>query len=496
MNFSLLFENEDQINYGIVQKFIHQTSNEINIESLIEEFKLTPYKLNKALTSINNDLNLISDSEMGYLEIPNKNILVGHNITSKLSSRLAIIYLERSTLFTIFEYKFIYSTQYSKAQYMKKNFISTTVFYNGERQLNQILKSNDFEHPQNFIKDDEYVIRLRIFQIYYSAYNGIISPFNELDDAVVTISDFLKENFLFNNSPSQEIKLDIFIRIWMLRLMNNGFVHHHTFDFNFETQDYFSLFQPLIEIISDEIGVKISSFELEWAYSFLLSQGYLPLNNKYLANNQKGTEQARQMTSDLIDLIRQNTHLIRLRGFNWEALNHQLFTINFQLTTFYIEPTTFISKNQIDFFKETYPVFDKIIRQYLENVQNAGVINLSQSEEFNLYFSYIFAFITEITPQRSLDEIYICVDFSQGTLYNNYIKRTLQAFDNVSIVLEINLSDKTNIYLSDFEINIENSDIIQVTWQDPPLAGDWAELADIIIELKYKKMKTLLPDWK
>lgn len=86
-------------------------------------------------------------------------------------------------------------------------------------------------------------------------------------------------------------------------------------------------------------------------------------------------------------------------------LNHldltgQLLRVNLQFTTFYVEPTTFISPNQIDFFRELYPIFDLLIRDFIKQLRQTSAFRFSPQMVVNLYFSYMFAMINTILPRR------------------------------------------------------------------------------------------------
>lgn len=89
-----------------------------------------------------------------------------------------------------------------------------------------------------------------------------------------------------------------------------------------------------------------------------------------------------------------------------------------------------------------------------------------------------------------LDKVHICVDFSQGSLYNNYITNTLKGFANANIVIESNLTRATDIYLSDFYSTAVKK--AQIIWRNPPSPDDWGALGDTIIHYKQEKVQNLV----
>lgn len=141
------------------------------------------------------------------------------------------------------------------------------------------------------------------------------------------------------------------------------------------------------------------------------------------------------------------------------------------------------------FFQQTYPLFDLIVTSFISKLATSPQRPLTQNDQNNLYFSYMFAMINSVQLDDTADQVYVCVDFSQGKLYTDYIIKTLQAFSNARIIIEPRLSAKTDIYLSDFySTHIKQQQII---WQNPPTAVDWTELADTIVIIKKQKIAAI-----
>lgn len=175
------------------------------------------------------------------------------------------------------------------------------------------------------------------------------------------------------------------------------------------------------------------------------------------------------------------------------GLYEQLLAVDLQFTTFYVEPTTFISPKQISFFKTLYPTFDLLIRNFLSTLKQRVSFELSERMVVNLYFSYMFCLINTIPTTNIKDRVFICVDFSEGALYTNYVIRSLQAFDHAHIVIQRQLTDETNIYISDFRSMAVT--VPQIIWLDPPTSQDWSELADVILDIKRDQLSRLFPDY-
>ena len=93
------------------------------------------------------------------------------------------------------------------------------------------------------------------------------------------------------------------------------------------------------------------------------------------------------------DNVLLTTHLV-----DDNQLENSLLSIHFQFATFYIEPTTFISPDQVQFFAELYPAFDVAV-SHITKLQRREDFNLTQKMAVNLYFSYMFALINAIPAE-------------------------------------------------------------------------------------------------
>lgn len=96
----------------------------------------------------------------------------------------------------------------------------------------------------------------------------------------------------------------------------------------------------------------------------------------------------------------------------------------------------------------------------------------------------MFALITAVPLQVLPDKVYLCVDFSQGSVYTNYIESTLKSFNNVHIVIQHQIDELTDIYLADFKSDFVKP--LQIIWENPPTPHDWSMLGDTIIAIRHQ----------
>lgn len=488
MDYTLFFEKNDQLSYMLLQRFYAKRDRLVTISSVLDQLPISEYKLSQLLTSINRDLDKIQYSNHSQITTPEKNVLKGENITKTVLNEIRLVYLKRSVLFALFQYNFLQSKMVSKATFMKKHFISKTKFYSTEVQLRSILNDSDFYNSPNIVNNYEYVLRLHIFEFFYTAFNGIDSPFEDLNVKINNLIIRIQAQFSFLIKPVQKSKLEIFLKVWILRMQNGHYINDRIIPPAHVTPAVREKLTSIQKFIEDQFNCKLRGEENNYLYTFLLTQEYVDGLQDVLTKDDYPL--AYDLSDQLINALKTEGGLSDPDSFDTTQLYKNLSRIHLQFITLYIEPTTFISLDQINFFKQTYPILHAIINHFILQVKDKNMMHLNKRESANLYFDYMFAFINTIPREMVLDKVHICVDFSQGSLYNNYITNTLKGFANANIVIESNLTRATDIYLSDFYSTAVKK--AQIIWRNPPSPDDWGALGDTIIHYKQEKVQNLV----
>lgn len=488
MNYTLFFEKNDQLSFNLLQKFAVGRNQILTQEAILETVPVSEYKLGQLLETLNQDLASVTSTTDSHIDAIDKNVYRGNNITTTAVHEIRLMYLNRSVLFSLFNYNLLMANRESKEAFRKAHFISKTKFYATQLELRDILSHSEFYDSPSVIKDTEYVTRLRLFEFFYTAFNGIDSPFPEMDIRVNNLIINIQAQFNFVIKPVQRTKLEIFIKIWVLRILNNA-------PMTVEIIPKQNLSRQLTERLNNiQSSFKhyfqhtLSDLELNYLYAFLVTQQYVPGIQNVL--DQKNFPLAYELSDQFVEAVQSSDVLVNTAHLDDQHLRDTLISIHLRFTTFYVEPSTFISFNQIDFFRETYPIFHTLVNYFIQAITTQRTLKLSQQESANLYFDYMFTLINCIPKELLHDRIYVCVDFSQGELYSNYIIQTLNGFSNTNLVIETNLSANTDLYLSDFYTSALKQP--QIIWRNPPTPDDWAALGDLIIKLKQKKVATLV----
>lgn len=486
MKESALFNAEDQASYHILQSISNAANQTLSESTLQEQFGLTKYKLNKVFDTLNADLVAVSGETPSYLDDLEKGYWRAHHLTKVILQKLRVMYLKRSYEFTVFEYQFFFSNRTPKSKYMQEHFISNAKFYEASAQLKNDL-ADDFLSPHD-PADTEFATRLALFQLYFVAYNGIASPFKELDPTVEALIRTLEAQLDVALLPTQATKLRFFLKIWLLRMMNDQHIEK-VLPGTLELPGANGCLDGIHKILPKQFGV--TPAELDYLYAFLAIWHYLPPAMETDLISAARLPKAGRMTDEFLVLVQSRHILEDPSTTDLSALRQALFGLHVQMVTFYLAPTTFIDDQQISFFANLYPGFDELILTFISQLAKRADPVLNRTMAVNLYFSYMFTLINYVPTEALRDKVYVCVDFAQGPIYTDYISRTLSSFDNAFIVVEHKLSKRTDVYLSDFADPRLN--VPQVTWANPPSPADWRELADLTVHVKQAKMQAVVP---
>jgi hypothetical protein len=487
--FDFLLSKNDRICLNILRLLAQDPAHTVNKQTFIDQFDLSSFRLNNLFENMNVDLATIPGPNPRYLDEAVKGMYHAHSVDTMAIQQLTLLYFKRSTKLQIFEYNFFYDTQQTVKEYEHQHFITSPVFYRINGQLKQDLQNHEFFDITGINQEHEFIVRLRLFQFYYTTYNGVDVPFTELDDltkrVMATLNDYLVTQLL----DTQQVKLGILIKIWIMRLRNQGAMTQSILSPTLRGETYQTLQERIQDILGEDIS--ISNPEMDYFYSFLITQGFLAnISVPYIEEN---FPDAVTIANDFISRFQQKPFLTEAADLSTTNLYADLLQINLQFTLFYVEPTTFIDASKISFFRNLYPTFDLAIREFLRHFRHTSAYHLSDRQVINLYFSYMFSLINAIPAEWVRDQVRVCVDFSEGTLYSHYVVRSLESFNHAHITVQPYVGADTDIYISDF--HSRNITIPQVIWTDPPTAQDWTDLADLILERKETHLKELYPNY-
>lgn len=441
------------------------------IESLMENLSLSRFKVENLIEELNIELALLN---LTKLEISNTHFVTTTNINEETIIQLRRSYVRKSYYFHLFEELLYRKT--SLAKFAELFFISDSKAYDIKKKLVSILKPLGISIKNGQIKGNEEKIRLLYFDVYYFYFNGCKDIFKVRADEIKTqksIISAIKDDVAL----TQKAKLYIFIQIISLRMKNNNYVEIATSHFSTENASL-KAYQRYISLKDMEIEQQ----ELLYFSRFLYAENFITIKDTDLGSD--NLKLVSQISGDFSQKLIGEL-LINNKTNDVQEIVEQLLSkinrINFRWLYFKYSTNTFISNNQWKFFEEVYPEFFDFVVSFVENT---GFIN-SEKARKTLFYDYIFALIAIIPMSYLSRSINICIDFSRGKIYSDYISTNILQFQSMDINVTYKPNEQTDLYISDF--NSEFVSCKQIIWKEPPNNKDWKNFGNILVKIRGEK---------
>lgn len=445
----------------------------------LSKFKVTNYieELNAELTGMNEEkfITIEVDGELNYGEI-----------TTEIIRHQKLAFLMDSKVFLLFDSLVQRTTHIEK--FAETNFISISKAYEVRKELKKIMKSKDLKIKNGILEGNEFDVRNLVFEVYYYFFNGIQYPFDrQVKKMSQHLIKILVANFHIRLTPTKKIKLELFLSIQYLRISQRKMIHIDYINEEKLVDPIFKMSALRENLFGEQLSKeKDIKAELSFLYFFLTTQDIIETEIIYLDDTLQ--EKITAITDAFIKVtenhltFKQEISLSNQQDI-YKQLAKELNKVNKKMMAFQTMATTFISEDQVAFFKENYPAFHELITDMMGS--SSFFTNFSNTEKTKIYYDYMFLMIATI-PLNSIEEpIYVCVDFSHGAHYSTFIASNIDSFKNLNIKIERSLSSRTNLYMSDFLI--KNIPCEQIIWKNPPSAADWEIFADVVLKIKGDK---------
>ncbi|MGX7419957.1 helix-turn-helix domain-containing protein [Carnobacterium gallinarum] len=479
-----LLEEDARYKLYLLKIFEIKKNQIVSIDTLCELLMLSKFKVQKYIDTLNSEY-VVKEASSDFI-VNERGDLICYDSTKEQISQLRLQYLMESGIFKLFHE--LVDAPISIEKFSKKYFLSLSKGYALKKELSRFLKPWGLSLKKDRIEGDEGSLRNVLFEVYYYFYNGLSFPFNaEIYQKTNQLYNNVVASFNLSIPPTQKIKLEIFLAIQWLRIKNHrvlkkSFIHVPVGELE--------KLRGIRQNLEGDKGFFKEFVDNECAYLFLFLSTQqmieLPLKLNDEETNLKITNITENLIIDVKNKLQLKEQITELE--KQEAYEHLVKRLNQIHTSFFIFPftaTTFISENQIQFFEETHPVFHQIIKAFINHLVEEQILTMGENEQIKLYYDYMFAMIMHFPNTYIEDDFYICVDFSHGVTYSDYIAETIRSFKNMNIVVERKIYPHTALYVSDFSITKLNCP--QIIWENPPTANDWEQFGDKVIAIKGEK---------
>ncbi len=403
--------------------------------------------------------------------------------------------------------------------------VSRSSTYRLYKRLKDQLVEEGFQLKKNQLIGEEDTLRNFLFGLYYEIFNGLASPFDDTTQHQAKELFRYLEHYLNLSLPkTKEHKLQFFISIALVRmskahLMDREYLEYVENDateyLNRWLDSHFSLTntEKRREIAALLLFCQLMEIDLPLETTILEGKEMRMAENlvdeflQYLASHSRfeinQLKEDKELVAGLLRInrrwliyhFRESTFVTKIQRRYFQEINPKLdeliqdfkelvaglLRINRRWLIYHFRESTFVTKIQRRYFQEINPKLDELIQDFIEKVAHRGIFH-SDQERNKLYYDYLFFMITQISVDELEAPVFICIDFSHGSSYNEYIQTMLSSLQSMNICYEEKLSTKTQIYLSDFLI--ETLPCHQMIWKRPPTPEDWSEFGHLLLTVK------------
>ncbi|MDU5337315.1 helix-turn-helix domain-containing protein [Enterococcus sp.] len=467
---------DDRYKWYVAQLIEIKRNSYCSLTQISEILDFSPYKAETYFEELVDDLEKIGQPKL--MELSKGGEVLNAELTHLLIKKLRVHYVEKSPAYQMFHLFMTKEISLDSQLDQEKINLSRSGAYKYQKNLKKLLSDENVQLKKNKLLGNEFQLRNFLFGIYYELFNGIKNPFEEATIKLArNILNYFIHFYETGLVKTKEIKLIFFLCIWLTRLKYN-----HVIDTAFISVKKEGFFDYLHKLLSEQFFLNPQQIELELAYFYLFV--YLEDIDKsslidFLPTSVE--QQAKQLTTSFFDnlasRIERNGETLAFSTNDIEEFQN----INRKWLIYHFKESTFITKGQIRYFQEINPLLDEFIQEFIEKAELRSLF-LSKQEKTKLYYDYLFFVITKIPIERLEKPLHICIDFSHGRVYNDYIRRMLSSLQSMNIRYEQRLSTKTKLYLSDFAI--DTLPCKQVIWKRPPTPGDWKALGDLLVGIR------------
>lgn len=462
--------------------FLESNSNQyFPMATLMDKLELSKFKLVNYVNDINNDLKNLTGFSKVKLEIVNSNFLRAKHLSSLIVGSLRRAYLEKSNHFLYFQslmYKNI-----SIYDFSEKQFVSESKAYAIQRELLGIIKHYRLTIKNGQLVGDEKDIRVTYFILHFFFFNGIKYPFSE-NNIGEDVYNQIYETFHLNLSPTQAVKLRLFIAITCLRMLGHNNV---LLDENDEQELLNSEETQLYTVLSEHFKASKQALVAESKYLlvFLVAENYINIDDSYYDKLKNGRVErmSQQFITLFCKMLKVNfSGCSKSVETSLDALKSEINRIHFKLLNFNLYTDVFSVKVKGTYFAEVYPEYYEVIEKFLSSYIDREDMIVNRK---GLFFDYMLAILATVPTKMLQQKIHICVDFSRGSVYSDYIAQNIHQFQSMNIAIDKFPTSETDIYISDFEL--VNVACEQLIWKEPPAIKDWRNLGNLLVKVRERK---------
>lgn len=476
MELDFFLEDRERMKLSVIRYIEIKKDKNIILTDLTSFIGISEVRIKKIIDELNYELTQFETNP----KIINDGLIIRSiNIDYSIVKRLRMEYFKKAPTFLLFK-SFLEESMTVK-EFSKQYYLALPTIYIRQRLIKSFLTTYGIKIKNGRLLGNEITLRNIIFSVYFEIYNGIELPFSKvIVQQINSLTKYLSFLFHLKLSKTETVKLDLLIGILLCRVKNEFYLSEEEDYFYFKKKN--SAVDRVVEKISNLLFINETEKginEVRYLLGFLKSIGVedIPIQVKEIKFKDVD-KTSRNISEKIYSELNIKEHRNKI---NFEK---NLINVNRNHKIFDFILSSFNSDDQTTYFFEVYPNFSSAVAKALSIYKN----DLCFGDETlvnQLFFEYMFLLINAY-PLAEVP-VYVCVDFSLGKSYTNFIQNQIKGFKNLNIILENRLTSQTNIFVSDSVI--EALSIKQIIWKRPPTPLDWEMFGDAIIDVKNKSKR-------
>ncbi|GKT04368.1 hypothetical protein ACRYI5_05420 [Furfurilactobacillus sp. WILCCON 0119] len=470
-----LLDRDQQTSIRLLQYILDKNRDVILLNNVFADLGISAYKLKRIIEMINHQMESLFDQDNCPTIILFDQGIQTSGVTSQTMKALLQRLASNSIRFKIFTRTYLYDDQDNFGDFLSRLGISRAVYYRQKTTIALTVSS-----LPGWDERSEAALRRSLFGVYYYFFNGATFPFSAgITAAAKQEVERIRQLEQVRLTITQRIQLQYLCAIQITRLRMKKWVEAT----DVEVQSTVPL---LTEYVKQQFSLDddMATLEINAINEFLVIIDALTITGATLSPELQ--ENVTRVTQEQLNII-SNAVSATLPAKMMADLTKSLRLINLKCQYPFYSLATFASPTEISFFQETYPRVHATVERLIMACQKQMVGQIDEAMLTQIYYSLMFTLLNVVPIAYFAVPINVTVDFSQGDIYSEYIKRNVLSLAPGEIQVDSVVTAKTDLYLSD--IYFPESVVPQVTWENPPLPVDWEHLADVIIELKQRPVK-------
>lgn len=480
-----LLDKEDRRKLLFFQLLEESPQFAVRQTDIQDTLELSDFLFEKTYELLKEDLAEYSLEE--YFRLDKDNVTISLTETGQASSDILLeIYLRKSLDLDII--KSIFLNQFpSVNDFSIDRYVTYTRVYRHLKLIKDFFGEFDIKVSKKFILEGrEEDIRFFYLSLFVMLYKGDYSLYKRNDvDKVHFFIDRLNRHSAKKLSEFTKMRLTHHLNITIIRSRQEGELKEES---KYNTLDIFSHESEVWHLCNDfflnhaKVSVETVNQEILMFYSILLTEGFFKesVSKKILkiAEVKELNYFFVKKFGELFSVdVRKASHL---------SIVSELSILHYELSFFPKKQAYFSGKRDMLYFEESYPEYFEFCRELVRFSKENGKMAIWENNVYAFY-QYLFLLANSVPLDFILEPINICVDFSFGKVYNEFILKKIPFFSELAFAINDEITKETDLVLTDSTSLYDEKGVERIIWLSPPRPVDWSNFATKVLEIRLQK---------